>query len=128
MTGAGIAPLPVQRPIPVWFGASAPRALRRAGRAADGWFPQLPPGPRLDEARAIVSAGATAAGRDPSQMGMEGRVKLRAGDVGRLVEGVWAWRDAGATHVSINTMGAGFASVEDHLAALEAAATALGLG
>src|SRR3984885_9869785 len=32
VTGAGLAPLPVQRPIPVWFGASSPRALRRAGR------------------------------------------------------------------------------------------------
>ncbi len=49
--GAGLAPLPVQQPIPIWFGASSDPALRRAGRLADGWFPQVPPGPRLDEAR-----------------------------------------------------------------------------
>ncbi len=36
LTGAGIAPLPVQRPIPVWFGASSPPALRRAGTMGDG--------------------------------------------------------------------------------------------
>src|ERR1700729_2801818 len=36
VTGAGLAPLPVQRPIPVWFGASSPRALRRAGRLGGG--------------------------------------------------------------------------------------------
>jgi len=28
--GVGIAPLPVQRPIPIWFGANAPSALARA--------------------------------------------------------------------------------------------------
>src|ERR1017187_1057017 len=37
VTGAGLAPLPVQRPIPVWFGAASPPAYRRAGRLADGW-------------------------------------------------------------------------------------------
>ncbi len=46
LTGAGIAPLPVQRPIPVWFGAASPPAYRRAGRLADGWFPMFPHGPR----------------------------------------------------------------------------------
>ena len=39
VTGAGLAPLPVQRPIPVWFGVASPRAYRRAGRLGDGWFP-----------------------------------------------------------------------------------------
>ena len=50
ITGAGLAPMPVQRPIPVWVGAQSPRAYRRAGWLADGWFPQMAPGPQLDEA------------------------------------------------------------------------------
>src|SRR4051812_37821183 len=54
VTAAGLAPLPVQRPIPVWIGASSEPALRRAGRIADGWFPQVVPGPKLDEAIEIV--------------------------------------------------------------------------
>ena len=78
MTGAGLAPLPVQRPIPVWIGAVAPAALRRVGRLADGWFPQVPPGPKLDEARAIVSQAAVEAGRDPDSIGIEGRVSWTA--------------------------------------------------
>ena len=42
--GAGIAPLPVQRPIPVWLGAEAdPRAFRRVGELADGWMALGPP-------------------------------------------------------------------------------------
>ena len=42
ITAAGINPLPVQRPIPIWIGASAERALRRAAELADGFFPQRP--------------------------------------------------------------------------------------
>ena len=41
-------------------------AYRRVGRLADGWFPQVPPGPKLDEARTVVDAAAPDAGRDPS--------------------------------------------------------------
>jgi hypothetical protein len=37
---------------------------------------------------------------------------------------VAAWREAGASHLSFNTMGAGLATVEEHIAALTAAATA----
>jgi hypothetical protein len=40
---------------------------------------------------------------------------------------VHAWREAGATHVGIGTMGAGLATVEDHVAALRTAADALAL-
>lgn len=125
VTGAGLAPLPVQRPIPVWFGAVADRALQRAGRLADGWFPQVPPGPKLDEARAIVRRAAVEAGRDPDALGMEGRISWGAGDLETLTRHAGKWRDARATHLSVNTMGAGLASVDDHLAALARAADAL---
>jgi probable F420-dependent oxidoreductase len=127
VTGAGLAPLPVQRPIPVWFGAQSHRAYRRAGQLGDGWFPQVPPGPRLDEARSIVEQAAVEAGRNPAELGMEGRVSWGAGGAEKLVSQVGKWRDAGATHVSINTMGAGLASADQHLEVLTAAAGALGL-
>jgi probable F420-dependent oxidoreductase len=127
VTGAGLRPLPVQRPIPIWFGAQSERAYARAGRLADGWFPQVPPGPRLDEARTIVEQAAVAAGRDPAQIGMEGRVSWGDGGAERLVDHVARWRDAGASHVSVNTMGAGLGSVDGHLAALATAAEALQL-
>jgi probable F420-dependent oxidoreductase len=125
VTGAGLAPLPVQRPIPVWFGAVAERALRRVGGLADGWFPQVPPGPKLDEAGAIVRGAAVDAGRDPDGLGMEGRISWDEGDVDKLVRQAGRWRDADATHLAVNTMGAGLGSVEDHLAALAKAAEAL---
>lgn len=126
VTGAGLAPPSVQRPIPVWFGAVAERALRRVGRLADGWFPQVPPGERLDEARAVVRRAAEEAGRDPDRIGIEGRVTWTDGDLDKLGRQTGRWRDAGATHLSVNTMGAGFESIDEHLAALAAAADAIG--
>jgi probable F420-dependent oxidoreductase len=121
VTGAGLAPLPIQRPIPVWFGASSPRACRRAGRLGDGWFPMVGPGPKLEQALQEVAQAATEAGRDPAQIAMEGRVSWN-GNADDLADGFRVWADAGASHVSINTMGAGLASVDDHLRALTTAA------
>jgi probable F420-dependent oxidoreductase len=126
VTGAGLAPLPVQRPIPVWFGAQSPVAYRRAGRLADGWFPQMPPGPKLDEAKAMVEEAAVQAGRDPSVLGMEGRASW-TGSAEELDDLARRWREAGATHLAVNTMKAGLRSVDEHLAALAGAADALGL-
>jgi probable F420-dependent oxidoreductase len=126
VVGAGLAPLPVQRPIPIWFGAQSPAAYKRAGRLADGWFPQMAPGPKLDEARAMVEQAAREAGRDPGALGMEGRVSWR-GDVATLTDHIDRWRQAGATHVAVNTMGAGLGGVDGHLAVLEQAAAGLGL-
>jgi probable F420-dependent oxidoreductase len=124
VVGAGIAPLPVQRPIPVWFGAQSAPAYRRAGRLGDGWFPQMAPGPELDAARRIVHDAAADAGRDPSTLGMEGRVNWN-GRLPDTVAELAAWRDAGATHVSINTMKAGLDDVDAHLEVLAALAREL---
>jgi len=81
----------------------------------------------LDEARSMVEAGAESAGRDVASLGMEGRVSWGDGGIERLVDHVERWRNAGASHLSVNTMGAGLASVDEHLVALETTASALGL-
>ena len=70
---AGIKPLPVQRPIPIWIGAGAPGrpmpldvAMRRIARLADGWFPLFP---LSDEGREVIDRirrYADEAGRDPA--------------------------------------------------------------
>src|SRR5437762_1617499 len=114
VTGAGLAPMPIQQPIPIWLGGSSPAAYRRAGKLADGWFPQLVPGPKLDDARAVVDAAAREAGRDPAAIGMEGRVTWSEGGVATVVDHVERWRAGGASHLSVNTMGAGFESVDAH--------------
>jgi probable F420-dependent oxidoreductase len=127
ITGAGLAPAPIQRPIPIWLGGVSPVAYRRMGRRADGWFPRLDPGPELDAARATIAAAAAEAGRDPGAIGMEPRVSWGAGGTDQLVRNAQEWRDAGASHLSVDTMGSGLPGLDAHLDALAKAGVALQL-
>ena len=125
--GAGLAPLPIQRPIPVWFGGRSERAYRRAGAMGDGWFPMVSPGDELDAAIAAVRRAAEDAGRDPATIGMEARVNWSDGGLGSTLDAIGDWERVGATHVSINTMKSGLRSIDEHLDVLDQVATALGL-
>ena len=124
---AGIKPLPVQRPIPIWIGATADAAIERAGRISDGWFPQRPPD---DQARAMLDRlrqAIAAAGRAADAVGVEPRLSI-----GQVPETEWAryaqsWRELGATHLCVNTMGAGLRSPQDHIDALRRVKDALGV-
>jgi probable F420-dependent oxidoreductase len=122
IVGAGLAPLPVQQPIPIWLGGRSDPAYRRMGALADGWFPQVRPGPELDHALEEIAVGARAAGRDPSTIAMEGRAGWTPGDPERLGRQLDRWRSAGATHVTIDTMRQGLTTVDDHIAAITEAA------
>lgn len=126
VVGAGLNPPPVQRPIPIWIGGRSSPAYRRMGRLADGWIPEMDPGPELDQARAEVTGAAIGAGRDPSSLGMHGRV-LWSNDGPSLLRGIQAWRAAGATHLSVNTMKAHLGGVDEQLRALSRLSTELGL-
>jgi hypothetical protein len=83
----------------------------------------MAPGPRLDEARRIVTETAAQAGRDPASPGMEGYLRWQQ-DRDKLRAAMRQWQDTGATHLSVNTMGAGLKTIDDHLAALATAAEA----
>jgi 5,10-methylenetetrahydromethanopterin reductase len=62
--------LAVPAPVPIWLAALGPRALRLAGEVADGVLLNWCPPDRVAQARAAVSEAATAAGRDPSDLGV----------------------------------------------------------
>ena len=128
ITGAGLAPLPIQRPIPIWLGGYSPPAFRRMGRLADGWFPSsLQPGPDLDTALATIARSAEEAGRDPAEIAMEGRLNWRPGITRDELQALaGAWREAGASHVSVDTMDQGLTSLDGHLEALGQVVDALG--
>jgi len=123
LRATGLAPLPVQRPIPVWIGGYAPAALRRVGRIADGWFPMVRPGGGLEKALDTIREAADAAGRDMSGFQFEGRLEYAARD--KITEHARRWRAAGASHLSLNTMHAGLTTVDEHIAAFAEMAPAL---
>lgn len=123
---AGIKPLPVQRPIPIWIGGGADKVLERTARIGDGWFPQMPPDHSARQAIQRLHSYAEAAGRDPSTIGIEARLSI-----GRVPEHGWSayvagWRELGATHLSINTMDAGLRTPQEHIEALRHAKAVLG--
>jgi hypothetical protein len=84
----------------------------------------MAPGPRLDEALAEIGRGATAAGRDPATIGMEARVTW-TGDDDAVARQIAAWSEAGASHLSVDTMGAGLTHPDQHLDVLARVAAAL---
>jgi probable F420-dependent oxidoreductase len=127
ITEAGINPLPVQRPIPIWLGAIADVGLRRAARVAEGWFPLGPPDDRIRDAVDRLRDYAEEAGRDPQSLGIEGRLDVAKVPPEEWVPQTEAWRSLGATHVSVNTMNAGLRSPEEHVEAIGHYAEALGL-
>jgi probable F420-dependent oxidoreductase len=115
---SGLAPQPVQRPIPIWIGGFAPAALRRVGRIADGWFPMARPQGGLEEALEIIRAAGAEAGRDLSNFEFEGRLEYSVRDHDKIAEHARRWREAGATHLSLNTMHSELDNADAHIAAL----------
>jgi probable F420-dependent oxidoreductase len=111
---AGINPLPVRRNIPIWMGGAAEVVLKRIARIADGWLPQSKP----EETRPMIErlrAYAQEAGRDPSEIGIEARINLRQGTLDDWRAQLEGWRELGATHVGLNTMGMGLPNPQAHI-------------
>jgi probable F420-dependent oxidoreductase len=127
VTGAGLAPPPIQRPIPIWIGGMSEPAYRRIGRLADGWFPVRQSDEDLQRALDVIGAAARNVGRDTASIGMEGRVSWTPADPDGFCRQVERWRRVGATHVTIDTMYSGQTTVDDHIAALQLAASLVGV-
>ena len=107
VSGLGINPLPVQRPIPMWIGArSVPSdpVVRRIGRLADGWFVLCSP-EEFPEVKARIDAEATAAGRNPEDIGTEAGVAVVGPREAEWQDRVTGWRDMGLEYVCLRTLG-----------------------
>jgi probable F420-dependent oxidoreductase len=115
VTAAGINPLPVQRPIPIWIGGSAERALKRAALKADGIFPQRPLEGGWAATLEQIRIWAEEAGRDWSRFGIDQRISVADGTPDDWRATAEEWRGLGATHITLVTMGAGFESPDQHL-------------
>ena len=116
--GAGINPRPTRGTIPVWFGGGREeRVLRRIARMGDGWFPQGAPDEKMVERLAMFRGFIAEAGRDAADVGIEARAGMRDGLDGSLDQ-ARRWEALGATHLAVNTMGAGYETVEAHIEAI----------
>jgi probable F420-dependent oxidoreductase len=104
VTAAGIRPLPIQRPIPIWIGASAEPAIKRAAELADGFFPQRPLEGGWPATLEKMRRWRTAAGKDWATFGIEARIQCAAGTPDDWHRQIEEWRRLGATHASVNTM------------------------
>ena len=116
---AGINPLPVQRPIPIWFGGDADRVMRRLARIGDGWITDCGPDAEGEERIGQMREYAREAGRDPMSIGVEGLISLE----NKSSPDDWhrdsdAWEKIGATHLSVDTMKAGLKGPDQHIEAI----------
>jgi alkanesulfonate monooxygenase SsuD/methylene tetrahydromethanopterin reductase-like flavin-dependent oxidoreductase (luciferase family) len=123
---AGLNPMPIQRPIPLWMGGGYQArdrtiiepALRRIAAIADGWFTHLPP---TEDGRAGMETFrrfVREAGRDPAKVPVEGRIQAARGGPEQWKHGIQAFREMGMTSVELTTMGAGYRALDEHLEAL----------
>jgi probable F420-dependent oxidoreductase len=119
---AGIRPLPVQQPIPVWMGGDSEVVIRRAARLADGWItlPSFRPGPAGQQTVDRLHGLVREAGRDPAAFGIEARMALAKVPADERANEIAAWRAMrGITHLCVNTMGLGLPGPEEHVRTLE---------
>jgi probable F420-dependent oxidoreductase len=120
---AGINPLPVQRPIPIWMAGYADAALRRVARLADGWVPQTRPGAEGVEERtlaqsiALLKSYVAAAGRDPATFPILGMAGIAGGGPEQWRSSVDQWLALGATEINAGTS-RGPMALAEHIGAL----------
>jgi probable F420-dependent oxidoreductase len=124
---AGLNPLPIQRPIPIWFGGHADAVLRRVSRSGDGWLPNYRKAaeakPSLEKLYAYIDEN----GRERGDIGLEPRLWYGNGEPAKWQKYLDEWREIGATHLTLNTMRCGFESPAEHIDAIRKFAHHVGL-
>ena len=138
ISDAGLNPMPVQRPIPIWMGGGSAasvrtstdsdrakrtgpneKVMRRIARLGDGWFPQFPATEAGREQMELMRGYVREGGREAEAFGIEGRISLSQ----REGEDEWGddfgrWREYGATHVGFVTMNVGLKGPDAHIDAI----------
>jgi probable F420-dependent oxidoreductase len=113
---ASINPLPGRR-IPIWFGGSDDRALKRAARLGDGMIPLFTPNDAGKAALERLWQYLADNGRERASFGLEAQVSYSAGPE-KWAHQAESWRDLGANYICLRTMGADLRSPQDHIDAI----------
>jgi probable F420-dependent oxidoreductase len=126
VTAAGINPLPIQRPIPIWIGGSAEPALKRAAEVADGFFPQRPLEGGWPATLEKMRGWREAAGKDWASYGIEARINAGTGTPDEWRQAYEEWQALGATHITVNTMNGGLVGPDAHIQRVREVKAAIG--
>jgi probable F420-dependent oxidoreductase len=122
---AGIKPLPIQRPIPIWFGGDADATLRRAAKYGRGWIPLGDPDQRTKAKLEALRGHLRAAGRDPAGFGIEAWIRSGRDGPDQWREAATAWAGLGATHLTFYTSGQGVGGLDPQIEAMRRFAQAV---
>lgn len=124
---AGLNPRPVQGRLPIWIGGYVEKVLRRVGTMGDGW---LPGGSFSDTVKLNIDKirnYAEEAGRDADAIGLEPWIQYGEGNPDEWKTAMENWRSVSATHITINTLHAGFSKPQEHMDALKKFADEMGV-
>lgn len=116
---AGINPLPIQRPIPIWFGGGVDAVLQRAATYGQGWIPLGNPGAQIEDQLQRLHGYLDAAGRTPDTFGIEAWIRSGLGGAEEWRAAAERWHALGATHVTFYTSGQGIGPVAQQIEALQ---------
>lgn len=115
---AGLNPLPIQQPIPIWFGGGVEPVLRRAAKYGQGWIPLGQPDEQTEGQLERLRNYLRAEGRDPAAFGIEAWVRSGIGGPDQWRTAAERWAALGATHVTFYTSGQGIGGVEHQIGAM----------
>lgn len=125
---AGLNPRPVQQPIPIWFGGHAQTVLDRVARLGDGWLPNHRHPADAVETFDLLDQQLAKHNRTRADIGIEPRIPCgEDANPADWAERLAGWQEAGATHVSFNTLNSGLYGLQQHLEAIQRFAEEIGV-
>jgi probable F420-dependent oxidoreductase len=113
LNAVNLLPVPVQRPIPVWFGGSSDAVVKRAARIGDGYMPIMTP-EAAEPKLALLREHMKAFGREPGKFGLEGWLRFEHADPQSWAKAAEGWKRLGAKMVMLYPMYR-MAKLDEHL-------------
>jgi probable F420-dependent oxidoreductase len=101
LVSVGLAPLPVQRPIPIIVGGDSPPAMERAAALGDGWFLTHAAAECIERTQRFWKR-VDELGRHDGMM-LVGTVYQGHRQPAELLEDIALWAELGATHLNVRT-------------------------
>jgi probable F420-dependent oxidoreductase len=98
---AGLAPLPVQRPIPIIIGGDSDPAMERAATVGDGWFLTHVAAESVDRCQRFWKRVDELGRRD--EVCLVGTVYQGPREPEAMLPDIEAWVELGATHLNLRT-------------------------